>query len=277
MSSTTPSPTYADRAVQQEIALLENARIAERTYRLRFRSPEIARATAPGQFVMLRLAGRDDPLLGRAFAVYDLDVEEGTVDIVYIVVGKMTGILAESAPGARLSVWGPLGNGFPALKQDHVFLVCGGVGITPMLLTAKAAKQVGAAVTLCYGARSENAFVPVEAFEAIGVDVRFATEDGSRGRPGLVTGLLDDTLVAAAGEAVIAACGPEPMLAAVAALSRNRDIPCYVSLENTMSCGIGICFGCVCKTRDASGVTDYRRTCVEGPVFDAREVVWEGD
>jgi len=74
---------------------------------------------------------------------------------------------------------------------------------------------------------------------------------------------------------VVAACGPEPMLAAVAALAEKQNVPCYVSLENTMSCGVGICFGCVCKTRDASGKTDYRRTCVEGPVFDAREVVWE--
>jgi dihydroorotate dehydrogenase electron transfer subunit len=275
MSNITPSPTYADHAVQREIRLLHNERIAERTYRLRFHSPEIARATAPGQFIMLRLSGRDDPLLARAFAVYDLNIDEGTVDIVYIVVGKMTGILAESGPGTRLSAWGPLGNGFPAFTREHVFLVCGGVGITPMLLTAKAARRAGAAITLCYGARSENAFVPVEPFEVLGVEVRFATEDGRRGRRGLVTDLLGDALAEAAGKPVIAACGPDPMLAAVAALARNRDVPCYVSLENVMSCGIGICFGCVCKTRDASGKTDYRRTCVEGPVFDAREVVWE--
>ena len=271
------SPAYADHAVQQEIELLQNEQIAERTFRLRFRSPEIASATAAGQFVMLRLAGRDDPLLGRAFAVYDLDEQAGTVDIVYIVVGKMTGILAESPVGTRLTVWGPLGNGFSAFGQDHVVLVCGGVGITPMLLTAKAAKAAGKKVTLCYGARNEGAFVPVEAFEALGVDVRFATEDGSRGRKGFVTDVMAEVLEEVKTDSVVASCGPEPMLAAVAELTEKRDVPCYVSLENTMSCGVGICFGCVCKTRDAAGKTDYRRTCVEGPVFDARKVVWRDE
>ena len=117
----------------------------------------------------------------------------------------------------------------------------------------------------------------VEDFRRLGVDVLVSTEDGSAGRRGRVTDLLPGVLDAArsAGQACrVVCCGPEPMMEAAARIARDGNVPCQVSLESPMACGIGICFSCVAKVIDSQGGWDYRRTCVEGPVFDARQIVW---
>jgi dihydroorotate dehydrogenase electron transfer subunit len=114
----------------------------------------------------------------------------------------------------------------------------------------------------------------VEDFERIGVEVRLATEDGSRGHHGLVTDVLQEVLADSTLSREIVCCGPEPMLEAVGKMAADHATRCQVSLETPMACGIGICFSCVVKVRDASGGSDYKRTCVDGPVFDATEIEW---
>jgi dihydroorotate dehydrogenase electron transfer subunit len=114
----------------------------------------------------------------------------------------------------------------------------------------------------------------VEDFERSGVKVRIATDDGSRGHHGLVTDLLEQALNEATGQVRVVTCGPEPMMAAVSRIAARRGVACQVSLETPMACGIGICFTCVAKVRDESGAWDYKRTCVEGPVFDAAKIEW---
>jgi len=279
---------YPDRAWQGTVRIDENVPFARDTFRVRFRCPEIASRILPGQFVMVRLSASDDPLLGRPFAVYDvvLDSEARPValDIVCLVVGKMTGRLATSGPGKPLEVWGPLGNGFLPTETEHLVMVAGGIGQTPFLALAQEvlglriygdpARRAPRAekVTLCYGVRSKDYFAGVEDFERVGVDVRLSTEDGSRGHRGLVTDLVRPVVEESPLACRIVCCGPEPMLEATAALARQLRLPCQVSLETPMACGIGICFSCVAKVRDESGRWDYRRTCVEGPVFDAEQI-----
>jgi dihydroorotate dehydrogenase electron transfer subunit len=138
---------------------------------------------------------------------------------------------------------------------------------------------------LCYGTRSADLLAGVEDFQALGVDVRISTDDGTAGRHGLVTDVLAQVLDEArvldesAHDSIdtrVVCCGPEPMLAAVAALTARRGVPCQVSLETPMACGIGICFSCVARVRDDTGGWDYRRTCVEGPVFDAERIEFHG-
>ncbi|MDP6723041.1 MAG: dihydroorotate dehydrogenase electron transfer subunit, partial [Pirellulaceae bacterium] len=114
----------------------------------------------------------------------------------------------------------------------------------------------------------------VEDFQRAGVDVRIATDDGSRGHHGLVTDLLRQTLAESDDDRRIICCGPEPMMVAVAGVAAETETPCQISLETPMACGIGICFTCVAKVRDANGQWDYKRTCVDGPVFDATSIVW---
>jgi dihydroorotate dehydrogenase electron transfer subunit len=235
---------------------------------------------------MLRLPGRSDPLLGRPFALYDTVLDAASrpigVDIVYLVIGKMTGLLAEVLAGERVDIWGPLGNGFPDLDGcTHVGLVAGGIGQTPFLAHVRdllgargyggrPARRMAERVTLFYGVRTANLAAGVEDFQAAGAEVELASDDGSLGFHGYVTQLLEkhsalDHFVG---------CGPEPMLRALAKLAARRATPCHVSLETPMACGVGVCFSCVARVKTADG-WDYRRVCMDGPVFDAAGLAWD--
>lgn len=301
------------------VSVVDNRPVAEEIYLLRFRAPEIARRILPGQFLMVRLPETVDPLLGRAFALYDTASdnrgEPSLVEIVYEVVGKMTRRLARLTAGAELEVWGPLGNSFPAEHTEHWILVAGGIGITPFLAFAKevrGAKQYGQApravpacsrITLCYGARTKARLACVDDFRHLGVDVIICTDDGSAGRQGVVSDVLIDVLVAAGirsakgfvdkehamasqkagGGAVpaappavrVVACGPDAMLRKTAEICLACGIPCWVSLESPMACGMGICFSCAVPVRTGEDTWDYRRACVDGPVFRAEAIAWE--
>jgi dihydroorotate dehydrogenase electron transfer subunit len=280
----------ADTATQRVVAISETEQLAEQTFRLRLDCPEIARRITPGQFLMVRPPRGDDPLLGRPLALYDTVVDERgvayAIDVVYLVVGKMTRLLSQLRPGAALSVWGPLGNGFLPLTTEHLIMVAGGIGQTPFMALAReylGLRQFGqpprsipaaGRVTLCYGARSAKYLAGVDEFRELGVEVRLATDDGSAGHHGLVTDLLERELSTAVNGCRIVCCGPEPMMEAVGRIAKSVGTPCEVSLETPMACGIGICFSCVAKVRDSRGDWDYKRTCVEGPVFPAESIVW---
>ena len=264
--------------------------IAQDTWRLTVVSPELARRTVPGQFFMVRIAGQNDPLIGRALAMYDMHRDKsGTpqaVSVVYTVKGKFTQALSQCVAGDRVELWGPLGNGFSTDPTDHLILVAGGVGQTPMLTLARAAlghsqygdpvHPIGYAqrVTLCYGARTKGYLAGITDFESACSRVRVATEDGSLGHRGRVTELLKEILEESNTNCRIACCGPEPMMEAVREIAHAYAVPCEVSLETPMACGIGICFTCVAKIKQSDGAWDYQRTCVEGPVFDAERIVW---
>jgi dihydroorotate dehydrogenase electron transfer subunit len=281
---------YADAAVQARVPIVENVRLARDTYRVRLACPAIARLIVPGQFLMVRLAGLNDPLLARPLALYDvaLDADEPwAIDLVYLVLGKMTARLARAQAGDELDVWGPLGNGFPPEPTDNLIMVAGGIGQTPFVALGQEylgrrsygspPRRVPTArrVTLCYGVRTAELAAGVDDFRAAGFDVRLASDDGTLGRHGLVTSLLDDVLAETAGrERLVVCCGPEPMMEAVAEICRAAAVRCLVSLETPMACGIGICFSCVAKVRQAEGGWDYKRTCVEGPIFDAARLEW---
>jgi dihydroorotate dehydrogenase electron transfer subunit len=288
MSEPSHAAHYADRAWHGTVTVAENVPVARDTYRIRFACPTIARRIVPGQFVMLRLAGCNDPLLGRPLAMYDVfgpsPDEAVGLDIVYLSVGKMTRLLPELRPGSPLEVWGALGNGFPPAPAEHLIMVAGGIGQTPFLALAREAlglrrfgdpprdaPQAGK-VTLCYGARRAEYFAGLDDFEQLGVEVRLSTDDGSRGWHGPVTELIRPAVEASPGPCRVVCCGPERMMRATAEIARELGLPCQVSLEAPMACGIGICFSCVAKVRDTAGGWDYRRTCVEGPVFDAEDI-----
>jgi dihydroorotate dehydrogenase electron transfer subunit len=288
MSKGPHAVTYADRTWQGTVAVKGNTRIGRDTYRLRFDFPQIARRIVPGQFVMVRLAGCSDPLLGRALALYDVvpaaDVKPVGLEVVYLIVGKLTRRLSTTQPGALLDVWGPLGNGFPPTQTEHLVMVAGGIGQTPFPALAREylglhaygdpPRQVPRArqITLCYGARSAEYLAGIDDFERAGVEVRLSTDDGTAEHHGVVTDLIAPVVEQSPLRCRLVCCGPEPMLAAAAKIARELGLPCQVSLETPMACGIGICFSCVAKIRDSSGQWDYRRTCVEGPVFEAEDV-----
>jgi dihydroorotate dehydrogenase electron transfer subunit len=282
---------YADFATQTRVPVIENVRLARDTYRIRVECPDVARRIVPGQFVMLRLAGMNDPLLARPLALYDT-VRDSTaaprfIDIVYLVLGKMTSRLAQYAAGDELDVWGPLGNGFPPAATDHLIMVAGGIGQTPFYALGQEAlglRQYGdpprnmpraKRVTLCYGVRTTDLLAGVPDFRAAGIDVLLSSDDGTVGHHGLVTDLLSRLLNETRDEdRLVVCCGPEPMMSTVADLCQRNEARCLVSLETPMACGIGICFSCVTKVRQTDGTLDWKRTCVEGPIFDAAKIEW---
>jgi len=282
---------YADCVWQGVVAIEENVRVALDTYRMAFRAPAIAARAVPGQFLMIRLAGSVDPLLARPLALYDTlpdpDGRPQGLAVVYRVVGKMTRLLAQAPVGQRLEIWGPLGNGFPATPAAHLIMVAGGIGQTPFLALAReflGQRTYGqpprlvpraARVTLCYGVKSREYLACEQDFRQAGVEVLVSTEDGSVGHHGMVTELIEPLVKQTGTTCRIVCCGPEPMMAAAADIARKLSVPCQVSLETPMACGIGICFSCVAKLRDKSGTWDYRRVCVEGPVFDAQDVQFD--
>lgn len=274
---------FADKADQVCVRILANDRLAKDTYRVRLDAAGLARVALPGQFFMLRIAGGNDPLIGRALALFD---RTGGLELVYLMKGKFTTRLARMSPGEFIDVTGPLGNGFTNSPVDHLIMVAGGIGQTPFLALAREAlgqqffgqpqrsNSYAKRVSFCYGVRSADYLASLDLFEQAGVQVHIATEDGSIGAPQRVTGPLEKLLLEETGETTrVVVCGPEPMMEAVSKMSLKYDVPCEVSLETPMACGIGICFTCVAKI-GCEQDWDYKRTCVEGPIFDAKDVVW---
>jgi dihydroorotate dehydrogenase electron transfer subunit len=197
------------------------------------------------------------------------------IDVVYLVVGKMTRALVELRAGDTVQVWGPLGNGFPEpMGQDHVGLVAGGIGQTPFLAHVRALlgtrgygqppRRRVQRVSLYYGVRRAELAAGVDDFRQAGAAVHLASDDGSLGYHGYVTQLLEQH----PPPQHLFGCGPEPMLKALARHALGKNIPCHLSLETPMACGVGICFSCVTTVKTGDG-WDYKRVCVEGPVFDA--------
>jgi dihydroorotate dehydrogenase electron transfer subunit len=288
--------------------IVENVRIARDTFRLRLGDAEMAGTIRAGQFVMIRPGseGASDPLLGRPLALYDVVCDKaGTpvaFDVVYLVVGRGTAELARRRPGDRLSVWGPLGNGFGPPPPGPAIFVAGGIGQTPFLALGRAwlgqsitreangprtlAKSNEAGLepacsqgrypmTLLYGVRTAALLAGVEDFREAGIAVELATDDGTTGHHGFVTELLARRLERGDRPAKVVGCGPPAMLSVLARIALQHQVPCDVSLENHMACGFGVCFSCVAPIRQNDGSVDLRRVCVEGPVVAADRVDWQ--
>jgi dihydroorotate dehydrogenase electron transfer subunit len=249
---------------------------------LGLRAPALARSVRAGQFVMT--VPPSGERVATALGIYEAAGDR--VSLMLVVVGPRTRELALVQPGARLDLIGPLGNGFDleGLGGD-VALVAGGVGVAPMLLAARELRARGARVTLYYGARSAAALVDVEYFEALGVSLVLATDDGSRGYRGYAADLFIRDGVS---HGAALACGPSPMLRAVGRAANALGVRAQLSLEETFACGVGACWGCVVPLDRASlqapafppvasGETRayvHARICKEGPVFWAHELRW---
>jgi dihydroorotate dehydrogenase electron transfer subunit len=226
----------------------------------------------PGQFVMLRGDWERDPLLPRAFSLMSVG-PGGTAEVLAKTVGRGTALLERSVPGVKVAILGPLGSSFPSPSPDFVdLLVAGGVGLPPLYMQAAWAAREGLVgqCELLYGGRGRPDLVLLSEMQARGVSLHLTTEDGSSGSKGLVTAALEERLAHHRGKPVrIMGCGPNAMLWAVGRIARDRGIACFISLEEQMACGIGVCLGCAIPARSRP----FRYVCSNGPVFDAADVL----
>ncbi|MDD4101708.1 MAG: dihydroorotate dehydrogenase electron transfer subunit [Kiritimatiellae bacterium] len=246
--------------------------LTEVYWELDIAAPDIAEQARPGQFVHVRVPGLEAVSLRRPFSIFG--AEGGTLKILYKNVGRGTAEMTRLSAGDRLQVIGPLGNGFPLCAEGVPVLVAGGYGVAPLFFLAGRLERKG---VVLIGGRTAADILARDDFERIGWRVQVATQDGSLGTEGLVTDLLDKELagVCAEGDAAeFFACGPEGMLRAVGERAVAAGLRGWLSLDKRMVCGVGACLACVQKLRRADGSTWIGRVCHDGPVFEAREIVW---
>lgn len=262
--------------------VVRNTREGERCWRMSIAVPYCG-AVQPGQFVHLRVDSGNEVVLRRPFSIYEMKRFSDAltnIDILYTIVGRGTAILKEKRPLETVGFLGPLGKGFRIDEEaKEVVCVAGGIGIVPFLplfnLLIKKKKKTK--LTLLFGARSADDLYGLRDFDALPVDVEISTDDGSAGRKGLVTELLSAYLRRKGirrRNVQVYACGPERMMAVVSAIAKSEGVACQLSLEKRMGCALGACGACVVK-RVKKGETFYSRICVDGPVYDANEVILE--
>ena len=257
--------------------ILERAKIGEQRhfikegtedfYLLTLIAPNIAREAKPGQFVMIKASYTLDPFLRRPFSIFFCEGEK--IVLLYKVVGKGTNLMSNWRGGEKVSVLGPLGRGFQIMAECPQWLVAGGTGIAPLYFLGAELAKKGIGVQFIWGLRYKVAQGLLDLLnEKLGSLVIY-TEDGSMGDQGLVTSGVE-ALYEKQKPAGIYACGPWPMLKALAFWAKKENIPMQVSLETQMACGIGACLGCIVEGKDG-----YKKLCQQGPVFKAEEIKWE--
>jgi dihydroorotate dehydrogenase electron transfer subunit len=244
-------------------------------------APQIAAATQPGQFVMVKPGRAFDPLLRRPFSVFEMLYDERAqivgLSLLSKRIGVTTAMLYDLVEGDVVSCLGPLGRSFELVDPPtEAWMVAGGVGLAPFATLTMALRAHGTQMTLFYGARSAAELFYADWFNRPDLRLVVSTEDGSRGEKGRVTLPLERELQGGKGrDVMIYACGPEPMLEAVAALAHRYGRPSQVSVERVMGCGMGGCYSCVIPVRDRKGGRHFVRSCLSGPVLSGAEIVWD--
>lgn len=252
--------------------IISNDELKAGYYRLKLEKP--FECFQPGQFCMLKVPGMQETLLRRPFSLCQ---ESGQhFEIVYKAIGPVTRALAERTPGQTVWALGPLGKGLDWATYERVIGIAGGYGIAPLLGLGRHLQGAGIDYDVFYGARSQSDLLLLDDFQQAGIGVHVSTEDGSTAFRGRITDLVRRQIESGKGnlagseKTLWFVCGPHGLLQAAAELAAEFKVDCRVSMEEYMGCGIGVCLGCVVKTRDGQ----YRRSCVEGPVMAADVVNW---
>jgi len=267
--------------------IIANELVGGRYYRLRLASPYLGGKTRPGQFFEIKCSEvPGTTLLRRPLGAHR--IFKGGVEMLYEAVGKGTEALSRRMAGESLGVIGPLGNGFDVKKK--AIIIAGGIGVAPLVALAETVIKKGGEAEVLIGARTGSHILCEKELKKFGCNVRISTDDGSKGKKGFVTELLEASLSSRRNKnnvigATIYSCGPIPMLKAVAQLAAIHSISCQVSLEERMACGVGVCLGCPVKVKAPQPIVDtqypirntqyeYKMVCKDGPVFDAKDVIW---
>lgn len=258
--------------VKAKITAIEQ--LKEDLYKFSVQAPEIVENAKPGHFIEIRVIDNIEPLLRRPISIYNINKETGILEFIFQVKGKGTEILAKRNIGEELDIIGPLGYGtFDIKEYKNAAIIGGGIGTFPLYELAKELKQnTSSNVNIYLGFRNKNLVVLEEEFKAVSDNLIITTDDGSYGISGFAINELKRDIEENKIDKIFA-CGPLPMLKAVQTLAIEKNIPCQISLEEKMACGLGVCLGCAVKTaRSSKEAPEYWHVCKAGPVFSATDV-----
>lgn len=236
-------------------------------------APDIVKDAKQGQFIEIRVSDNVEPFLRRPISIHNMDKENGILEFIFQVKGKGTKILSEKVEGDLIDIIGPLGHGiFEYNDFQNIAIIGGGIGVFPLYELAKNAKNDGKNVNIYLGFRNKDFVVLEDEFKNVANKLILTTDDGSYLEKGFAIDFLKKDFEDGKIDCIFA-CGPLPMLKAVRNYAIEKNIPCQISLEEKMGCGLGVCLGCAVKTAASSSEKpEYVHVCKAGPVFEAKDV-----
>lgn len=257
-------------AVKVIAELLAKEKLIEGIYKFSVKSPQIAETAKAGQFLEIKVSETGEPFLRRPISIYNIDKENGIVEFIFQVKGRGTELLAKMEVGTKIDIIGPLGFGtFNVQEYNNVAIIGGGIGTYPLHELAKQLKGK-ANVTMYMGFRNKELVTLEKEFEEVSDKLVITTDDGSYKEKGFAIDFMKKDITENKVD-MIFACGPLPMLKAVREYAISENIPCQISLEERMGCGVGACLGCAVKVISGEEPR-YGHVCKEGPVFNAVDV-----
>ena len=264
-----------------KVKILTKKEVAPNIFLIKLSAPSVAQDALPGQFIHIKCSADNYPLLRRPISIHRIDKKKGEIYILFQVVGEGTKLLSQRVTGDDLDIIGPIGNGFNIYPESRkIMIIGGGIGVAPLLALCEESIRQGNEVQVLIGAQKKELVIGEENFRKLGAKVDVATDDGSYKYKGLATDLLEESIKKGWLADQIFACGPKLKLKKIVEVSLEAHIDCQVSLEERMACGIGACLGCVCKIKtkgkkEGKVKYEFKRVCVDGPIFEGSEVVWD--
>ncbi|MDR0978576.1 MAG: dihydroorotate dehydrogenase electron transfer subunit [Lachnospiraceae bacterium] len=255
--------------INEQVKLVKKEQLKNDTFKFTCKSDKISNEAKAGQFVEVKVSKTLDPILRRPISIYNIDKQNGTFEFIFQIRGRGTKLLSEFEENDLIDIVGPLGGGtFDFKKYKSIAIIGGGIGVFPLYELSKEAKET-ANVDIYLGFRNKDFVILEEEFKKVSNNLTITTDDGSYGKNGLAIDYLKQEIDLNKYDCIYA-CGPLPMLKGVKALAEEKNIPCQISLEEKMACGIGVCMGCSVKIATKDDTVKYTRVCKAGPVFDSR-------
>ncbi len=253
--------------------LVKKEQLKPDIYKFSVKAPNIVKESKPGNFIEIRVTETTVPFLRRPISIYNLDKENGILEFIFQVKGNGTEILAQKEVGKLIDIIGPIGYGtFQYETYQNIAIIGGGIGIFPLYELAKCATAEHKNVSTYLGFRSKDFVMLEKEFEEVSNKMVITTDDGSYAKKGFAIEYLEEEIQTGKIDAIFA-CGPLPMLKAIQKLVSSKEIPCQISLEEKMACGLGVCLGCAVKTaKSPADKPEYWHVCKAGPVFNSKDV-----
>ena len=253
--------------------LVDKQQLKSDIFKFSVKAPNIVKNSKPGNFIEIRVSDQVEPFLRRPISIYNLDRENGILEFIFQVKGKGTEILSKVEVGSQIDIVGPLGYGtFQYGDYQNIAIIGGGIGIFPLYELAKSAQSDNKNVNTYIGFRNKDLVKLEDEFNKVSNKLILTTDDGSYSQKGFAINYLEADIDEGKVDSIYA-CGPLPMLKAVQKLAIEKNIPCQISLEEKMACGLGVCLGCAVKTaKSTSENPEYWHVCKAGPVFNATDV-----